>query len=69
MDITQGLVLQYCDNKSATGNIFEESPRRGIFPMLEHDYDLLQVGRGILRELPIDVPGLWVKGHYIGKRQ
>ena len=64
--ISTGAVTLYCDNQGALDNVFDEYPRRGIYPKLERDYDLLGAARAIWRNLPIKVTGVWVKGHYTG---
>jgi len=46
--------------------VFNESPKRGIYPLLEVDYDLLILAKNFLATLPIKVKGTWVKGHYKG---
>jgi len=65
-EITSGSVMFYCDNQSALDNIFDEYPKRGIYPLLAPDYDLLGVARKIWRQLPIKVNIQHVKGHYKG---
>ena len=65
-DITEGTVTLFCDNKSALNNIFDAIPRRGIYPLLEADYDLLFLAKDLLQQLPINVIAQHVKGHYKG---
>jgi len=65
-EISSGSVTLFCDNESALGNVFDKSPKRGIYPLLEVDYDLLVLAKEFLKELPIKVTGKWVKGHYNG---
>mmetsp|Transcript_24137 Transcript_24137/g.34594 ORF Transcript_24137/g.34594 Transcript_24137/m.34594 type:complete len:1267 (+) Transcript_24137:682-4482(+) len=64
--IANGQVKLYCDNKSALENVFEEIPKRGIYPLLAVDYDLLVLAKDLLKNLPIKVSWGWVKGHYSG---
>jgi len=66
-EIYSGQATLYCDNQGALDNLFDEFPKRGIFPMLQRDYDLLHIGKRLLREIPITVTGKWVKGHFTGK--
>ena len=66
LEITTGSAILYCDNMGAVENVFEEYPKRGIYPLLERDYDLLGAARKLWRELPIKVTGTWVKGHFKG---
>jgi len=66
LELSSGSVTLYCDNSGALDNVFDEYPKRGIYPLLERDYDLLGAARAIRRELPIKVTGVWVKGHYKG---
>jgi len=66
LGISVGSVTLYCDNQGALDNVFDEHPKRGIFPMLARDYDFLGVARKIWRGMPIRVQGVWVKGHYKG---
>jgi hypothetical protein len=66
LEITSGAVTLYCDNTGAVENVFDLYPKRGIYPMLERDYDMLGTARKIWRELPITVTGKWVKGHFTG---
>mmetsp|Transcript_5492 Transcript_5492/g.8104 ORF Transcript_5492/g.8104 Transcript_5492/m.8104 type:complete len:785 (+) Transcript_5492:1386-3740(+) len=61
-----GRVKLYCDNQSALDNVFDSTPKRGIYPMLAVDYDLLVLSRDMLKALPITITGEWVKGHYKG---
>jgi hypothetical protein len=61
-----GSATIFCDNKVALENIFDEFPKRGIYPLLQADYDLLGVARALLKDLPITVHPEWVKGHYTG---
>lgn len=65
-DLSSGQVRLYCDNKSALENVFEETPKRGIYPLLAIDYDLLVLAKDMLRSLPIKVSWNWGKGHYNG---
>mmetsp|Transcript_16534 Transcript_16534/g.23564 ORF Transcript_16534/g.23564 Transcript_16534/m.23564 type:complete len:1161 (+) Transcript_16534:4649-8131(+) len=69
LDITSGSVMLYCDNKGALENVFDEQPKRGIYPLLERDYDMLGAARAIRRDIPIKVTGTWVKGHYKGNNR
>ena len=69
LDITSGSVMLYCDNKGALENVFNEQPKRGIYPLLERDYDMLGAARAIRRDIPIKVTGKWVKGHYKGNNR
>ena len=65
-EVETGVVTLYCDNKSALENTFDEMPKRGIYPLLATDYDLLILLREILSILPIRVISKHVKGHYKG---
>jgi len=56
----------YCDNKSALDFFFEKDLKRGIYTILEADYDFLQLARAMRSSLPVEVTGTWVKGHYKG---
>ena len=67
LEIKSGSVTLYCDNQGALSNVFDEYPKRGIFPLLERDYDLLGAARALWRTLPCSVRHVWVKGHYKGK--
>lgn len=64
--ITDGQVKLYCDNQSALDNVFDSTPKRGIFPLLAVDYDLLVLAKDMLQSLPITISWGWVKGHYTG---
>jgi len=64
--ITSGQVTLYCDNQSALENVFTSTPKRGIYPLLAVDYDLLVLAKDMLQALPIRVSWAWVKGHYKG---
>jgi len=46
--------------------VFDEHPKRGIYPLLARDYDLLETARNLLKVIPVRVVGTWVKGHYKG---
>jgi hypothetical protein len=48
------------------GNVFEEVPRRGIYPLFAVDYDLILLGKDLHQTLPIKVVSKHVKGHYKG---
>ena len=65
-EIQSGSITLYCDNQGALDNVVDKHPKRGIFPLLQRDYDLLGSARSILAELPVTVVGRWVKGHYTG---
>ena len=65
-DIPSGCVTMFCDNKSALENILDGAPKRGIYPLLEADYDLLLLAKEMLSSMPIKIEGRWVKGHYSG---
>ena len=65
-EVETGVVTLYCDNKSALENTFDEMPKRGIYPLLATDYDLLILLREILSTLPIQVIIRHIKGHYKG---
>lgn len=65
-NIVTGGVIIYCDNQGALDNVFNKTPKRGIFHLLERDYDLLGIARAILAELSVKITGTWVKGHYNG---
>jgi hypothetical protein len=67
--ITAGSVMLYCDNKSALENVFDSEPKRGIYPLLAVDYDLLVLAKDILQAIPIQVNNSWVKGHYTGDQR
>ena len=67
--IAKGAVTIYCDNKSALENVFDTNLKRGIYPLLAVDYDLLQVARELRSKLPIKVSSQWVKGHYTGEHR
>ena len=69
LDITSGSATLYCDNMGALENVFNEHPKRGIFPLLQRDYDLLGVARELWRALPITIWKEWVKGHYKGNNR
>ena len=64
--VQSGVVTLFCDNKSALDNTFDTVPKRGIYPLLATDYDMLILSKDILRRLPIKVIGKHVKGHYKG---
>jgi len=64
--ITSRSVMLYCDNEGALENVFDEFPKRGIYPLLSRDYDLLGTVRALLKQIPVKVTGCWVKGHYRG---
>ena len=64
--IEAGGVTLFCDNKSALENVFDPVPRRGIYPLLAVDYDLLVLAKDLAKALPIKVRPEWVKGHYKG---
>jgi hypothetical protein len=68
-EITAGTVVLYCDNEGALDNVFDEFPKRGIYPLLARDYDLLGAARALWRSLPITVNKQWVKGHYKGNQR
>ena len=65
-NISTGKVKLYCDNKSALENVFDSEPKRGIYPLLAVDYDLLVLAKDLLRALPIQVSSAWVKSQYTG---
>ena len=65
-DLKEGGVTLFCDNKSALENVFDSVPKRGIYPLLAVDYDLLVLAKDLLQALPITVRPEWVKGHYSG---
>ena len=65
-DLREGTVTIFCDNQAALENIFSESPKRGIYPLLAADYDFLGMARKIFRETPITIKHRHVKGHYTG---
>ena len=65
-ELSSGSITIYCDNQGALDNVFDKYPKRGIFPLLERDYDLLSIARSLLAEMPVTIRGLWVKGHYTG---
>jgi hypothetical protein len=65
-ELTIGSVMLYCDNKSALENVFDEHPKRGIYPLLARDYDFLGLARQIRQQLPIKINHAHVKGHYKG---
>ena len=67
-ELTEGAVVVYCDNKSALENVFNKDLKRGIYPLLQPDYDLLQLARALHSTLPVTVTGTWVKGHYRGNQ-
>lgn len=62
----EGQVKLYSDNQSALDNIFDSTPKRGIFPLLAVDYDLFVPAKDMLHSLPIKIAWGWVKGHYTG---
>mmetsp|Transcript_11344 Transcript_11344/g.16325 ORF Transcript_11344/g.16325 Transcript_11344/m.16325 type:complete len:158 (-) Transcript_11344:730-1203(-) len=51
-ELRSGTVILYCDNQGALDNVFALYPKRGIYPLLERDYDLLEAARHIRSELP-----------------
>lgn len=61
--------MLYCDNEGALENVFDEFPKRGIYPLLARDYDLLGMARALLKRIPVKVTGCWVKGHYKGEQR
>ena len=65
-EITAGSITLYCNNQGALDNVFDKQPKRGIFPLLQRDFELLGSARSLLAELPVKVVGHWVKGHYTG---
>ena len=65
-DIKEGSVTLFCDNRSALENVFDPVPKRGIYPLLAVDYDLLVLAKDLLSALPIQINHEWVKGHYTG---
>jgi len=67
--ITTGQVMLYLDNKSTLENAFDSELKRGIYPLLAVDYDLLILAKDLLRAMPIQVKCAWVKGHYTGKHR
>ena len=67
--LESGSVKLYCDNKSALENVFDSEPKRGIYPLLAVDYDLLILAKDLLKALPFRVSGNWVKGHYSGNNR
>jgi len=69
LEITTGTVTLFCDNTSALGNVFDLYPKRGIYPMLQRDYDMLGMARKVWKELPITVISKHVKGHYKGENR
>jgi hypothetical protein len=63
--ISLGTVKCYCDNKGVVKNSFS-TLCPGILPFMNSDYDLLHLIHQILHIIPVNIVGLWVKGHFVG---
>jgi len=65
-ELREGTVTLFCDNKTALENVFDENPKRGIYPMLAADYDFIVIARKLVKATPITINHRHVKGHYTG---
>jgi hypothetical protein len=63
-----GTVTIYCDSKSALQNVFENH-KLGITPFLQPDADIVHTAKQMIKELPIQVKNIWVKGHSTAQKK
>jgi ribonuclease HI len=66
LQVTDGSLYLYCDNKSAIKNVFKND-YRSLTGCLATDYDIICQAKIILHQLPIKVKAEWVKGHSTAK--
>ena len=68
-DFTEGKCTIYCDNKGALNNISKAYLDDGIYPLLEANYDPLNLACLFLTRIHFTVQHEWVEGHYIENAQ